>query len=91
MQFSKSQEPMHTKVLGYTQLVCGTAKIFYTCSDQTPLHQRCPEEHCLRAYMFVQDENASLNESIEASPAGWFMNEENLETVADAVGPDMFY
>jgi hypothetical protein len=55
----KSQEPMHTEILGYTQLVCGTAKIFYTSSDQTPLHQRRPEKHSLRAYMFVEDENAS--------------------------------
>jgi len=23
-------------------------------------------------------------------PAGWFMNEENLETLADAAAPDMF-
>jgi hypothetical protein len=25
-----------------------------------------------------------------SSPAGWFMNEENLETLADAAAPDMF-
>ena len=81
---------MHTKVLGYTQLVCGTAKIFYTCSDQTPLHQRCPEKYGLGAYNFVHGENASLDKSIGASPAGWFMNEENLETLADAAAPDMF-
>lgn len=81
---------MHTEVLGYTQLICGTAKIFYTCSDQTPLHQRRPEKHSLRTYIFVQGENESLNESIGSSPAGWFMNEENLETLADVAAPDMF-
>ena len=40
--------------------------------------------------MFVQDENAPLSESIGASPAGWFMKEENLETLADAAAPDIF-
>ena len=55
---------MDTEVLGYTQLVCGTAKIFYACGDQTPLHQRRPEKHSPRAYTFVEDENASLSESI---------------------------
>lgn len=26
---------------------------------------------------------------LESSPAGWFMNEENLETLADAAAPDI--
>ena len=81
---------MDTEILGYTQLVCGTAKIFYTSSDQTPLHQRRPEKHSLRAYMFVEDENASQRKYRGSSPAGWFMNEVNLETLADAAGPDIF-
>ena len=41
--------------------------------------------------MFVQNENASQGKSIGALPAGWFMKEENLEALADAAAPDMFY
>jgi len=80
---------MHTEVLGYTQLFCGTTEIFYTCSDQTPLHHRCPEEHSLGSCMFIEDESAPLRGSAGSSPAGWFMNEENLETLADAAAPDI--
>ena len=39
--------------------------------------------------VFAGDKNVSLCESLKSSPAGWFMNEENLETLADAAGPDM--
>lgn len=63
---------MHTEVLGYTQLVCGTTQVFYTCSDQTPFHQGCPKKHSLGSYMTVR---MWLYESIGVFFTCWMIHE----------------